>query len=305
MLIKLSKKKLFLLLPILCMILFYQSSSASDAILVNAGQFRINKQSQKLNQPSTKNMMNTIKALSTESREYSKSSENKACNYLKNKFKAYGYTPYIQKISHRGMTGLISRSQNLIATKKSTAKVRKGIIVICAHYDCDKDSLGANDDASGCAVVLEEARLLKTEQSAYEFRFVLFGGEEAGCIGSEDYVLKLSENDKRNMKAAIDIDSIAQKDYVKPRIFTVSGKKNSATEILRSAEENKKLTISKMIRERSDYTMFDYYVMPALCIGQPYTNKLKINKDKDSISHIDKSLLGYVANIIFKALRQA
>ena len=304
MIINFPKKKLFLLICIFCMMLFSQSFTAAGFTTSGNNQSFANKQSSKLLQPSTKKMMATIKDLSTNSREYGTNNEKKACIYLKNKFKSYAYEPSIQIEEHLDWTGTIkSQGRNIIAVKKNTTKTRKGIIVICAHYDCSKYSLGANDDASGCAVVLETARLLKDAPSAYEVRFILFCGEEKGCLGSLYYVQKLSKNDIKNMKAVLDIDSIAQKDYVKPGIFTVSGKENTATALLKNAKENKTLTITKMTRERSDYTVFDYYNMPALCIGQPYTNKLKINNDKDQASRIDKSKLEYVANILLNALR--
>ncbi|RMC91797.1 M28 family peptidase [Clostridium autoethanogenum] len=47
----------------------------------------------------------------------------------------------------------VNNSQNLIATRNNKSNYNKGIIVICAHYDCERNSVGANDNASGVSVV--------------------------------------------------------------------------------------------------------------------------------------------------------
>lgn len=304
----LSKKKIGILLPLLtllCLVLFSQSFIALGATSNHTKKLQEDKQSEELLVPSKENMMETIKALCASSREYGSKSEKKACDYLDNKFKSYGFTPYIQKFKRRDKQGIkVIKSQNLIAVKKNTTKTSKGIIIICAHYDSDKNSLGANDNASGCSVILETARLLKNVPSDYEIRFVLFGMEKYFNAGSNEYVGKLSEKEKQHVKGVIDIDSIAQKNNVNPIIYTVSGNKNTATAFITNVKENKNLTIikSKTYREYSDYSVFDNYVLPALCIGQPYSEKLN-NNNKDSISQIDKSKLVYVVNIILNSLK--
>lgn len=294
------RKIVFLLVPLLCFILFSLLFIRLDFTA------RSSKLPEGYLSQSTKNMIATIKTLSSKSREYGTSREKKAYNYLESRLKSYGYKPYIQRIRRRDKAGLrVIQSQNLIAVKKNTAKDKKGIIIICAHYDSDKNSYGANDDASGCAVVLETARLLKEFSSTYEVRFIFFGMEKYFNAGSTDYAGRLSEKDVQNIRAVIEIDSIAKNNNIKPELFTVSGKGNTATEILKSAN-NKKLSINKIktYQENSDYGIFDYFMMPALCISQPYSDRIDFNKkDKDAISGIDQSKLKYVMNIIINTLK--
>ena len=52
------------------------------------------------------------------------------------------------------------------------------IIVVGAHYDSVVGAVGANDNGSGVAAVLELARLFKDAQPARTLRFVLFVNEE-------------------------------------------------------------------------------------------------------------------------------
>ena len=84
-----------------------------------------------------------------------------------------------------------------------------GYYVICAHYDAvgtrsaggwdwrTDAAPGADDNASGVAVVLESARLLSTRQFPWSIRFIAWSGEELGLWGSQHYAdLARSEEDR-------------------------------------------------------------------------------------------------------------
>lgn len=73
-------------------------------------------------------------------------------------------------------------------------------IVVGAHYDsrnesrCDGTAApqpGANDNASGCAGVIELARVFATVDTERSIRFMCFSGEEQGLVGSRQYVASL------------------------------------------------------------------------------------------------------------------
>jgi len=69
-------------------------------------------------------------------------------------------------------------------------------LIVGAHYDSESwdpaSAPGADDNASGTAAVLEIARVIK--QSDYQpratLRFIAFGAEELGLLGSHDYAHK-------------------------------------------------------------------------------------------------------------------
>jgi hypothetical protein len=84
-------------------------------------------------------------------------------------------------------------TQNVVAylpSKKKNAKT----LVFSAHYDhlglMGKDTYfpGANDNASGCAMLLYLADYFKKNGSKYKLVFIAFAGEEAGLIGSHYFV---------------------------------------------------------------------------------------------------------------------
>jgi Zn-dependent M28 family amino/carboxypeptidase len=90
----------------------------------------------------------------------------------------------------------VGESANVVATLPGTGDLASEVIVFGAHYDHLGERggevyPGAEDNASGVAVVLETARVLAAEPapaSAREVLFVFFGAEEVGLVGSRHYV---------------------------------------------------------------------------------------------------------------------
>ena len=86
------------------------------------------------------------------------------------------------------------------------------IIIICAHLDCTSESPntlapGAEDNATGVAVVLEAARAFSIYQTEYTVRFIAFTGEEQGLIGSDRYATAIQRQGEK-IKAVINVDMV-------------------------------------------------------------------------------------------------
>lgn len=83
---------------------------------------------------------------------------------------------------------------NVVATLHGSSddSDRQRVIIVSGHYDSrasnamdsTSDAPGANDDASGTAVVLELARVLAAHEFDATIRFVSFAGEEQGLLGA-------------------------------------------------------------------------------------------------------------------------
>lgn len=114
----------------------------------------------------------------------------KCGTYILNKFKGYGLTVMSQKATFKRYDGLEMPGYNIIAQLNPKAKTR---ILIASHWDSrpwadnDPDSakqkmpvMAANDGASGVAVMLELARLLKSEKLNIGIDFVCFDAEDVG-----------------------------------------------------------------------------------------------------------------------------
>lgn len=97
----------------------------------------------------------------------------------------------------------IRSSENVVAIREGAVRPSE-TVVVGAHYDSVPGSPGANDNASGVAVVLEVARALATTPMPRTVQHVLFGAEEFGLFGSFAYA---SER-RRGVVAMVYLDMV-------------------------------------------------------------------------------------------------
>jgi hypothetical protein len=100
-------------------------------------------------------------------------------------------------------------SKNLIVTLKGTDTALSKII-LCAHYDhvggfVNTHIPGANDNASGVAMLLELYDYFQQNPTARTIEFILFAGEEPGLIGSKYYT---QNKDLKNIHFLLNLDLI-------------------------------------------------------------------------------------------------
>lgn len=69
-------------------------------------------------------------------------------------------------------------------------------VIVAAHYDTVAYSPGADDNASGLAVMLEAARCLRTTRLRRAVHFIAFNLEEAELLGSLAYAAWLREREE-------------------------------------------------------------------------------------------------------------
>ncbi|MGH8726542.1 MAG: M28 family peptidase, partial [Burkholderiales bacterium] len=111
-----------------------------------------------------------------------------AARYIEAAFAAQGYKPESQYFESGGR-----RVRNIEVLNQSS-------IVVGAHYDTVPGSPGADDNASGVAVLIELAALMKNE--ALPIRFVAFANEEppyfySGEMGSFAWAKRARERGER------------------------------------------------------------------------------------------------------------
>ena len=90
------------------------------------------------------------------------------------------------------------------------------VAILCAHLDSTSEKRlrvapGANDNASGCAAVLEAARILSQHRFANTVRFLVFAEEETRQQGSRAYVEGI-EGSGEEIIGVINLDMIAYGD---------------------------------------------------------------------------------------------
>ncbi len=86
--------------------------------------------------------------------------------------------------------------RNIVAEKKGLIFPNR-IFIIGAHYDTVPGSPGADDNASGIAVLLEGARNIQTIDLENTVRFVAFSLEECNFIGSAHYAERMKKGGER------------------------------------------------------------------------------------------------------------
>ncbi|MCP3740058.1 M20/M25/M40 family metallo-hydrolase [Rossellomorea sp. BNER] len=101
-----------------------------------------------------------------------------------------------------------AKSQNIIATKLPKKGANHDILHVSAHFDSVPFAPGASDNASGTAVALELARVLKSYPTDKELRFAFVGAEEIGLVGSEHYVSQLSEDEVNRSIGNFNMDMV-------------------------------------------------------------------------------------------------
>ncbi|NJR65840.1 MAG: M20/M25/M40 family metallo-hydrolase [Leptolyngbyaceae cyanobacterium CRU_2_3] len=96
---------------------------------------------------------------------------------------------------------------NLPAQSTSSHSSQKPPLLIGAHYDAVPGSVGADDNATGIAVLLELARSLSQHPARYPVRFVAFDLEEMGLIGSKAYAAELRRQ-KQPLRLMISLEML-------------------------------------------------------------------------------------------------
>ncbi|MDM7991981.1 MAG: M20/M25/M40 family metallo-hydrolase [Candidatus Fermentibacter sp.] len=133
-----------------------------------------------------------------------------ACQHVEAVLESYGYAAYLQEFQLQDSDPRLS-CWNVIGEYPGQFDPEQ-ILIVCAHLDSDSDlplayAPGADDDASGCAAVLEVARVLSQTGFEKTIRFVFYGAEELGHQGSEYYAQQcLQAGDQ--IVGVIDLDMV-------------------------------------------------------------------------------------------------
>lgn len=129
-----------------------------------------------------------------------------ASKFIQKKFRDLGYEVTLQTYTADGLA-----VENIIAEKKGNKRVDE-ILVVGAHYDTVVGTPGADDNASGVAVLLELARIHSKSEFARTVRFVAFTLEEppyfkSSAMGSRIYARSLKQK-KEKVVGMICLESV-------------------------------------------------------------------------------------------------
>jgi len=102
---------------------------------------------------------------------------------------------------------------NVMAVLKGTDTADKRVFIVTGHLDnmrtnvMDRmgDAPGANDDASGCAAVIECARIMSKQNFSATIIFITVSGEEQGLLGA-NYLAKKAKQEGWQIEAVLNND---------------------------------------------------------------------------------------------------
>jgi hypothetical protein len=119
---------------------------------------------------------------------YQPAPQERAKDYIVAQLRASGYSPELLDYKAERKTDFIRTVpyRNVEAVLGTKDGDPAPVWIIDAHYDSVEGTKGADDNASGVAVLLEAARLLKERGSKRKFRFVAFSTEEPPSFGTRD-----------------------------------------------------------------------------------------------------------------------
>ena len=179
-------------------------------------------------------------------------------------------------------------SQDVIGTLVGT-KPDQGIVYIGGHYDSVSAGVGANDDASGVAAMLEAARVLsdKGHRTKATLKFIAFGSEETGLDGSYNYVDANFDEVSTKGIGMVNLDMIAVGDILQIGNIDYGLPGTGGNQIKDYAQQ--KATAMGITwepfaaGENSDHTYFEQVGVPAVFLTQnpdPYYHTAQDALDK-------------------------
>jgi hypothetical protein len=120
-----------------------------------------------------------------EGRETGSDGERRAADYIAGRMREAGLKVEFQSFTGHGIEG-----RNVVGLAAGSSDE---VVVLGAHYDHlgrngDKIYVGADDNASGTAVLIEVARRLAARPAKRGLLAIAFSGEELGLHGSRSYV---------------------------------------------------------------------------------------------------------------------
>lgn len=184
-------------------------------------------------------------------------------------------------------------SQNVVATLSGE---QDDTIVVSAHHDSVLTQ-GAIDDASGVAVLLEAAKELSDENLTKTVKFVSFGAEEYGLLGSRHY---LNNINKQDIVGVLNLDSICPRPSGNLRVGIEGGSRFDSTpwlgEYVRTVAENLGIESSsgtfEEVQATSDYFDFVNKGISATWIywasSRENFSLWPIHTSRDNLEYIDK-----------------
>lgn len=89
------------------------------------------------------------------------------------------------------------------------------VVVVGGHLDSVFEGPGINDNGSGTGTILEVALAMRKVRTHNAVRFAFWGAEEAGLVGSTDYVYTLPDEEREDIALYLNFDMLGSPNYAR------------------------------------------------------------------------------------------
>ncbi len=209
----------------------------------------------------------------SEFEKYAKDSEGR----LSVSFDSFVVEPDGKRIPHK------TELKNVMAVLKGTDPEDKRILIVSGHLDSRVSSAldstsfapGADDDASGVALVMELARVMSKRKFPATIIFVAFSGEEQGLFGST-HLAKSAREKNWDIIAMLNNDIVGSSGPSGDTFLKNNTEVRVFSEGVPAYETDKEARLRKMIGAENDSRSRELarYVKE---IAERYVDQLKIN----------------------------
>jgi Zn-dependent M28 family amino/carboxypeptidase len=150
-------------------------------------------------------------------------------------------------------------------------------VVVGAHLDTVPVAPGAEDNASGIAVMLQLAAMVSQQPTAIPVQFIAFGAEEPRGtgdalhhFGSRQHVASLSRSERRATQAMVSLDRVGVRASYVP-VCTATSQGNRVRDALRAAARKSDIPTRTCTNYTSDHWSYAKVGVPAVRLGSiPY-----------------------------------
>jgi Zn-dependent M28 family amino/carboxypeptidase len=234
-----------------------------------------------------------------------------AAAFVEKRFESFGYDVRRTKVrvpagNSWGTPVRRGTSINVIA-EPAGFDASKPHVVVGAHLDTVPVAPGAEDNASGIAVMLQLAAMVKQQPTGLPVQFIAFGAEEPRGsgdalhhFGSRQHVATLNRTERHAVQAMVALDRVGVRASYVP-VCTANSQGNRVRDDLRAAARRADIPTRTCTNYTSDHWSYAKAGIPAVRLGSiPYAG---YHSRGDVPSVVDRRQLDRVGRAVWAWLR--
>ena len=189
----------------------------------------------------------------------------------------------------------LGKGRNIIVESKNNSNNKK-TLYLSAHYDSTDYTTGVIDNATGCVVLLELAKVLQNFEGDINIKFLFLDAEEYFRYGSKYFVSKLSDEEKNNIIGCINVDMVGEKNAGNIVMQTTSGNKNIISSLISKSLGDKFLLSEGGFSDDLSFYMGE---IPVVTFANEKSNfNLDLEDKNTQINNVDTKIIKNFCEII-------